>query len=98
MTDNLIEAVAQALAISWFGSGIDEWAVTEVRPDAIAVIRTAAPLILDMAADALEADAELCDCFARSEGECACGAWDDYKTAPVENMVALVRQLKERFQ
>ena len=24
-----------------------------------------------------------CDCFARSEGECACGAWDDYKTKPL---------------
>lgn len=21
----------------------------------------------------------LCDCFARAETECACGAWDDYK-------------------
>ncbi len=24
-----------------------------------------------------------CDCFARSEGECACGAWDDHKTKPL---------------
>jgi hypothetical protein len=98
MTDDLIEAGAKALAISWFGSGIDEWAVAEVRPDVIAVIRAVAPMILDMAADALEADAKLCDCFAREEGECACGAWDNYKTAPVESMVALIRQLKERFQ
>jgi hypothetical protein len=54
MTDDLIEAVAQALAISWFGSGIDEVAVTKVRPEAIAVIRAAAPLILDMAAEMAE--------------------------------------------
>ena len=27
----------------------------------------------------LRQEAELCDCFARSASECACGAWDDYK-------------------
>lgn len=27
-----------------------------------------------------------CDCSARSEGECACGAWDDYKTWPLERV------------
>jgi hypothetical protein len=27
----------------------------------------------------LRDDAATCDCFARSEGECACGAWSDYK-------------------
>ena len=97
MNDDLIEAGTKALAISWFGTSL-EAACSEVRPDAIAVIRAVAPLILDVAADALDADAKLCDCFARSEGECACGAWDDYKTAPVESMAALVRQLKERFQ
>ena len=26
----------------------------------------------------------LCDCHARSEGECGCGAWDDYKQWPLE--------------
>lgn len=28
----------------------------------------------------------LCDCFARSEGECGCGAWQDYKTVPLERI------------
>jgi hypothetical protein len=27
----------------------------------------------------LRDDATKCDCFAHSEGECACGAWSDYK-------------------
>jgi hypothetical protein len=27
----------------------------------------------------LRDDAAKCDCFAHSEGECACGAWSDYK-------------------
>lgn len=28
----------------------------------------------------------LCDCYARSEGECGCGAWDDYKQWPLERV------------
>ena len=26
----------------------------------------------------LRGEAQICDCFAREEGECACGAWDAY--------------------
>ena len=48
---------------------------------------------MDAAARALEADAQLCDCFARSEGECACGAWSDYKTVPMERAVEIVRAI-----
>jgi len=48
---------------------------------------------IEAAAKAMEADAMLCDCNARSEGECACGAWDDWKTVPVQRMVELVRAL-----
>lgn len=48
---------------------------------------------LGAAARALEADAQLCDCFARSEGECACGAWSDYKTVPMERAVEIVRAI-----
>lgn len=49
---------------------------------------------LDEVVEALEADAQLCDCFARSEGECGCGAWSDYKTVPMERAVEIVRNLK----
>ena len=31
----------------------------------------------------LRSDNGLCDCAARSAGECGCGAWDDYKTRPL---------------
>jgi hypothetical protein len=40
----------------------------------------------------LRSEAQLCDCFARSSTECACGAWDNepaersYKTAYVEDI------------
>ena len=37
---------------------------------------------------------EVCDCFARSEGECACGAWDDHKTIA---MPRLIEQFDEEF-
>ncbi|MBK6800305.1 MAG: hypothetical protein IPG83_02140 [Novosphingobium sp.] len=64
-----------------------------------AALTAALPIIraqvLEEAAKALEDDAKLCDCFARSEGECGCGAWNDYKTVPMERAVALVRALKE---
>lgn len=41
---------------------------------------------------ALRDDAQRCDCFARSEGECTCGAWDtepgerSYKRKGVEDI------------
>ena len=35
-----------------------------------------------------------CDCFARSETECACGAWDDYKTWPLERTA---QEITRRF-
>lgn len=38
----------------------------------------------------------LCDCFARSEGECACGAWDDYKTVPLERIWAAIEAGEHR--
>lgn len=48
---------------------------------------------IEASAGALEADAKLCDCYARDEGECACGAWSDYKTVPMERAVDVVRTL-----
>lgn len=45
---------------------------------------------------ALEDDAKLCDCAALEANECACGAWDDYKTIPSERAVEIVRALQEK--
>jgi hypothetical protein len=63
--------------------------------------RAVAPLLmehgarvaLDAAVKALEEDSGLCDCFARSEGECACGAWSGYKTVPLERAVDIIHNL-----
>lgn len=46
----------------------------------------------------LRADAQLCDCLAREEGECACGAWDSepgersYKRAYIEDIADAIER------
>ena len=46
----------------------------------------------------LRAEAQLCDCHAREEGECACGAWDSepgersYKTAYIEDLADAIER------
>jgi ferritin-like protein len=45
---------------------------------------------------ALEADAKLCDCAALEANECACGAWDDYKSITSDRAVEIVRALQEQ--
>ena len=49
---------------------------------------------LEEAAVALEADAKLCDCAAREENECACGAWCEWKTITSARAVEIVRAAK----
>lgn len=38
----------------------------------------------------LREDAKQCDCFARGEGECTCGAWWDNKESNVLNLAGLI--------
>ena len=49
---------------------------------------------VEAAAKALEADAKRCDCFARNEGECGCGAWCEWKSITSARAVEIVRELK----
>lgn len=49
---------------------------------------------VEAAAKALEADARLCDCAALEDRECACGAWDDYKSITSARAVEIVRALQ----
>ena len=51
---------------------------------------------VEAAAKALEADAQLCDCAAREEGECACGAWCEWKSITSARAVEIVRALKTK--
>ena len=48
---------------------------------------------VEEAAKALEADAKRCDCAARNEDECACGAWCEWKYMTSARAVELVRAL-----
>lgn len=51
---------------------------------------------VEAAAKALLADARLCDCAALEANECACGAWDDYKSITSARAVEIVRALQEQ--
>ena len=51
---------------------------------------------VEAAAKALEDDAKKCDCFARNEGECGCGAWCDWKSITSARAVEIVRALKDK--
>ena len=50
---------------------------------------------IEECAKALEADAKRCDCFARNEGECGCGAWCEWKSITSQRAIEIVRALKE---
>ena len=53
---------------------------------------------VEAAAKALETDARLCDCAALEDRECACGAWDDYKSITSARAVEIVRALQGQSQ
>jgi hypothetical protein len=109
MPDELIEAAARAAydadtdhihdGVSW--SKVGKKAQQAYRDMIRAAHAVLAPTLLEKgvrlgleaAAKAMQDDARLCDCFAREEGECACGAWDGYKTVPVARMIELVSAL-----
>ena len=48
---------------------------------------------IEAAAKALQDDAEQCDCFARMEVECGCGAWNDNKSITSQRAIEIVRAL-----
>ena len=51
---------------------------------------------VEEAAKALEDDAKQCDCFARNEGECGCGAWCEWKSITSARAVEIVRALQKQ--
>ena len=51
---------------------------------------------VEACAVALEDDAKKCDCFARNEGECGCGAWCEWKSITSARAVEIVRALQEQ--
>ena len=69
-------------------------AVCEANHDNVSVLITALRRAIEQAeaetvagiVAALLTENGCCDCFAKEEGECACGGWDDYKTWPLERV------------
>lgn len=76
-------------SILWVDTIIDD---KEAIAKAFARHRNAA---IEECAKALEADAKLCDCAALEANECACGAWDDYKSITSARAVEIVRKLAD---
>ena len=66
---------------------------TEALSSFVDIVREA---VIEECAKALEADAKKCDCFARNEGECGCGAWCEWKSITSTRAVEIVRALKEQ--
>jgi len=54
--------------------------------------------VIEECAKALEDDAKKCDCFARNEGECGCGAWCEWKSISSARAVEIVRALKDKIK
>ena len=65
---------------------------TDVLSSFVDIVREAA---IEECAQALEADAIKCDCAALEERECACGAWNDYKSITSARAAEIVRALKD---
>ena len=63
--------------------------------DTVAEWQAGYEAVVEAAVKALKADAKLCDCAALEANECACGAWDDYKSITSARAVEIVRKLKE---
>lgn len=51
--------------------------------------------VIEECANALEADAKLCDCAALEERECGCGAWCEWKSITSARAVEIVRSLQK---
>ena len=50
--------------------------------------------VIEECAKALEDDAKKCDCFARNERECGCGAWCEWKSITSQRAIEIVRGLQ----
>lgn len=69
--------------------------IEQLTKDTVAEWQAGYEAGVEASAKALAADARRCDCFALEERECACGAWDDYKSITSARAVEIVRALQE---
>ena len=80
--------------------GTGPWKLDEIGIDAddylVKCFARYRDAVIEECAKGLEADAKKCDCFARMEVECGCGAWDDNKLITSQRAIELVRALQEQ--
>ncbi len=77
---------------AWFIANADHFAQLEAENERL---RGGWNAGVEAAAKTLEDDAQLCDCSAHSEGECACGAWCEWKSITSARAVEIVRNLTQ---
>lgn len=83
MTQNEIQAVALAISEYRTGNTLSyRNFITEAKA-AIAALDAARGDPVAQVVEWLRKENGLCDCHARCETECGCGAWDDWKTKPL---------------
>jgi virulence-associated protein VagC len=83
----------QSAAEQSFAENANESTGQERQPTQSDALREA---VIEECAQALEADAKQCDCFARNEGECGCGAWCEWKSITSARAVEIVRALQKQ--
>ncbi len=66
--------------------------VDALRAERDAALAQGVAMGIEAAVQWAKDDAKICDCSAHSEGECACGAWCEWKTVP---MVWVAQNLAE---
>lgn len=92
--DMTARQIANQVCENWeIAAFTQEWAIA--RDAAIAALQQSRSAVIEECAAALEVDAQLCDCAAHSEGECACGAWCEWKTITSARAVEIVRALSQ---
>ena len=77
------------------GAGVVTHGVVGVAKDPAAEWQAGYEAGVETAVKALKADAKLCDCAALEANECACGAWDDYKSITSARAIEIVRKLAD---
>jgi len=90
-----IEAAVHAAKLYLQGTG--PWTLDEIGIDAddylVKCFLRYRQVVIEECANALEDDAKLCDCAAREERECGCGAWCEWKSITSARAIEIVRAL-----
>lgn len=68
------------------------WEVEQIARHRIAALEEARGDQVARVVEWLRKENGLCDCHARCETECGCGAWDDWKTKPLLEIADAIEQ------